>query len=59
MKTSTRDRAKGKFKNLKGRIKEVAGIVTGRRRLEREGRNQKLGGKAQEKLGQVEKVAGK
>jgi uncharacterized protein YjbJ (UPF0337 family) len=59
MKPSTKDQARGKFENLKGKIKEVAGIVTGKRKLEAEGKDQKLAGKAREKLGQVEKVIGK
>jgi uncharacterized protein YjbJ (UPF0337 family) len=59
MKSSTKDQAKGKFENLKGKIKEVAGIITGKRKLEAEGKDQKLGGKVREKLGQVEKVLGK
>jgi uncharacterized protein YjbJ (UPF0337 family) len=59
MKPSTKDQAKGKLENLKGRIKEIAGVVTGRRRLEAEGKDQALAGRAREKLGQVEKVIGK
>ena len=59
MKESTKDQAKGKFENLKGKIKETAGIVTGQNELEAEGRDQKLSGKAREKLGQVKKVFGK
>jgi uncharacterized protein YjbJ (UPF0337 family) len=59
MKSSTKDRARGKFENLKGKIKEVAGIVTGQRDLEAEGKDQKLAGKVREKLGQIEKVIGK
>lgn len=59
MKLSTRDQAKGKFENLKGRIKETAGIITGRRKLEAEGKDQKLAGKAREKVGQIEKILGK
>jgi len=59
MKPSTKDQAKGKFENLKGKIKEAAGIVTGQRKLESEGKDQKLAGKAREKLGQVKKVLGK
>ncbi|HSD20502.1 MAG TPA: CsbD family protein [Anaeromyxobacter sp.] len=59
MKPSTKDQAKGKFENLKGRIKETAGILTGQRKLESEGKDQKLAGKAQEKLGEIEKVFGK
>jgi uncharacterized protein YjbJ (UPF0337 family) len=59
MKSSMKDEAKGKFENLKGKIKEVAGIVTGQKKLEDEGKDQQLTGKAREKLGQVEKVLGK
>lgn len=59
MKPSTKDQAKGKLENLKGRIKEIAGVVTGRRKLEAEGKNQARTGKAREKIGQVEKVLGK
>lgn len=59
MKPSTKNQTKGQFENLKGRIKEIAGIITGRRKLEAEGKNQKLAGRARKKLGQVEKVVGK
>jgi uncharacterized protein YjbJ (UPF0337 family) len=59
MKSSTKHQARGKLENLKGKIKEVAGIVTGQRKLEAEGKDDKLVGKAREKLGQVEKVLGK
>jgi uncharacterized protein YjbJ (UPF0337 family) len=59
MKPSTKDQAKGTFENLKGKIKEGAGIITGRRKLEAEGKDQKLAGRARKKLGQVEKVFGK
>jgi uncharacterized protein YjbJ (UPF0337 family) len=59
MKPSTKDQARGKLEHLKGKIKEVAGIVTGKHRLEAEGKDQQLSGKAREKLGQVEKLVGK
>lgn len=59
MKPSTKNRAKGKLENLKGKIKETAGILTGKGKLEGEGRDQKLAGKAREKLGEIEKVFGK
>ena len=59
MKPSTKDQARGKFESLKGKIKEVAGIITGQRKLEAEGKDQKRAGNAREKLGQVEKVVGK
>jgi uncharacterized protein YjbJ (UPF0337 family) len=59
MKPNTKDQAKGTFETLKGKIKEAAGIITGRRKLEAEGKNQKLAGRARKKLGQVKKVLGK
>jgi uncharacterized protein YjbJ (UPF0337 family) len=59
MKSSMRDQARGKFENLKGKIKEAAGIVTGQSKLEAEGKDQKYAGKAREKLGQIKKVLGK
>jgi uncharacterized protein YjbJ (UPF0337 family) len=59
MKESTKDQAKGKLENLKGKLKQIAGIVAGRPRLEAEGKGQALTGTARDKLGQVEKVVGK
>lgn len=59
MKPSTVDQAKGSLDSLKGKLKELAGIVTGRRKLEAEGKDQALAGRARKKLGQVEKVLGK
>lgn len=59
MKASTKNRTTGKLENLKGKVKEIAGKATGRRRLESEGKDQQLAGKAREKLGEVEKVFGK
>jgi len=59
MKSSTKDQAHGKLENLKGKIKEAAGIISGQPKLEAEGRDQKLAGTAREKLGQVKKVLGK
>jgi uncharacterized protein YjbJ (UPF0337 family) len=59
MKSSTKDQARGKFDNLKGKVKEVVGIITGQRKVEAEGKDQQLAGKAREKLGQVKKVVGK
>jgi uncharacterized protein YjbJ (UPF0337 family) len=59
MKPSTRNQAKGNLDHLKGKLKEIAGIITGRRKLEGEGQDQKLAGRARKKLGQVEKVVGK
>lgn len=59
MKESTKDQAKGKLEGLKGKVKEVAGVVSGRPELEAEGKSQRLSGKAREKLGQVKKIFGK
>ena len=59
MKTSTKDRAEGAFHELKGKAKEIAGKVTDNPDLEAEGTGEKIGGKVQEKIGQVKKVLGK
>ena len=59
MKESMKDQAKGKFENLKGKVKEAVGVVTGKPDLESEGKQQQISGKVQEKVGQVEKVLGK
>jgi len=59
MKDSTSDEAKGKFNKVKGKIKEAAGAVLGKPKLEAEGKDQKHAGQVQEKVGQVEKVLGK
>jgi uncharacterized protein YjbJ (UPF0337 family) len=56
MKTSTKDRAEGTLHELKGKIKEVAGKLTDNPKLEGEGLGEKIAGKVQNKLGQVEKV---
>jgi len=58
MKSSTKNRAKGKFHNAKGAIKEVAGKVSLNSDLEAEGKNEKRAGKVQEKIGDIEKVVG-
>jgi len=56
MKTSTKDQAEGTFHELKGRVKEVAGKLSDNPKLEGEGLGEKLAGKIQHKIGQVEKV---
>ena len=58
MKSSTRDNAEGKIHQAKGRIKEAVGSLVGDRDLKAEGQNENLGGKVQEKVGQVKKVIG-
>jgi len=59
MKSSTKNQAKGKFHNVKGTIKEIAGKASLNSDLEAEGKNEKQAGKVQEKIGDIEKVVGK
>ena len=59
MKSSTRDNAEGKMHQVKGKLKEATGIIVGNSDLEAEGKEEKLEGQVQEKLGQVKKVMDK
>jgi uncharacterized protein YjbJ (UPF0337 family) len=56
MKPSTTDQIQGKLHEVKGGVKEKVGQVTNNPGLEAEGQDEKLGGKVQKKIGQVEKV---
>ncbi len=56
MAQSTKDQIKGKVHEVKGGLKEKAGQVTGNPDLEAEGQGEKLAGKIQKKIGQIEKV---
>jgi uncharacterized protein YjbJ (UPF0337 family) len=58
MKQSTKDELIGKAHELKGAIKQKAGQAANKPDLEAEGQGEKLGGKIQKKVGQVEKVLG-
>jgi uncharacterized protein YjbJ (UPF0337 family) len=59
MKSSTKDRAEGKFHEAKGKVKEMAGKLTDNPKLEARGTGEKIAGKVQEKIGDVKKVLGK
>ena len=59
MKQSTKDAAEGTFHEVKGIVKETVGRATHNPDLEAEGQDEKLGGKIQKKIGQVEKVLGR
>jgi uncharacterized protein YjbJ (UPF0337 family) len=59
MRQSTEDKAKGKFHEVKGKVKEKVGQLTNAPDLEGEGIGEKIAGKVQKKIGQVEKVLGK
>lgn len=49
------DSAEGKAKDLKGRIKDAAGSLTGDTSLEAEGKVDQLKGKAQDTVGKIER----
>ena len=59
MKSSTKDQAEGTFRELKGKAKEIAGILSDDPNLEAEGADEKIAGKVQDKIGQIKKVLGK
>lgn len=59
MKKSTQDQVEGTLHEVKGTIKEIAGKLSDNPKLEGEGTGEKIAGKIQGKIGQVEKVLGK
>ena len=59
MKSSTKDQAKGAFHEIKGTVKNIAGILSEDPELEAEGNDEKIAGKVQGKIGQIKKVLGK
>jgi uncharacterized protein YjbJ (UPF0337 family) len=56
MKPSTENEIAGKVHEVKGTIKEKAGQLVNDPNLEGEGLAEKISGKIQKKIGQVEKV---
>ena len=56
MKSSTRDKAEGKWHKVKGNIKQVVGKAVGNRDLEAEGKAENLDGSVQEKVGEIKDV---
>jgi uncharacterized protein YjbJ (UPF0337 family) len=58
MKESTKDKARGKFHEVKGTVKQKVGRATNNPNLEAEGQGEKVGGKILKKVGELEKVAG-
>jgi uncharacterized protein YjbJ (UPF0337 family) len=56
MKPSTKDEIAGRVHEVKGTIKEKVGELTNDPDLEGEGIGEKIGGKVQKKIGQVEKA---
>jgi len=56
MKPSTKDQIQGTFLEMKGKAKETVGQVTKNPKLAAEGQDEKLAGKVQKKVGQIERV---
>ena len=56
MKDSIKDKIEGAGHEVKGAVKEKVGQVTNNANLEDEGTAEKIGGKVQKKVGDVEKV---
>lgn len=52
------DSAEGKAKDLKGKVKDAAGSLTGDNSLEAEGKLDQLRGKTQDAFGKVERKIG-
>jgi uncharacterized protein YjbJ (UPF0337 family) len=58
MKSSMKDKVKGKIHEAKGEVKVMTGKITDNPELEAKGDAEKMAGKTQEKIGQVKKVFG-
>jgi uncharacterized protein YjbJ (UPF0337 family) len=56
MKQSTKDQAKGKLHEVKGKVKEKLGRATKNPNLEAEGQDEQVVGTVRKKIGQIEKV---
>jgi len=56
MKQSSKDQAKGKLHEVKGKIKAKIGQATKNPNLETEGQDEQVVGTVQKKIGQIEKV---
>jgi uncharacterized protein YjbJ (UPF0337 family) len=56
MKDSTKDKVEGKAHEVKGTVKEKIGRATNNPDLESAGQAEKIGGKVQKKVGDIEKV---
>ena len=56
MKPSTKDKIKGEADDIKGKIKEGLGNLTGDRDLEDEGKADQLKGAVRKKVGEIKKV---
>ena len=59
MKSSMKDKVKGKFHELKGKVKQTAGHLCDNAKMESDGCREKIAGKAQGKMAQIKKAVGK
>jgi uncharacterized protein YjbJ (UPF0337 family) len=59
VKSSTKDKIKGRIEEAKGKVKEKTGEATGDSDLRDRGTGEKAVGKIQRKIGDVKKVFGK
>jgi uncharacterized protein YjbJ (UPF0337 family) len=59
MKKSTIDQVEGTFHKVKGSVKEAVGKLNDDPEMEGEGIGEKVAGKVQKKIGEMEKVLGK
>lgn len=59
MNSSTKDQVEGKFHELKGTVKELAGKLSDNPTLQGEGAGEKIAGKIQSKMGQIKQVVGR
>lgn len=58
MKASTKDQAEGKFHQMMGKFKEIAGELSDNPRLEAAGTYEKISGIVQHRIGQIKKGLG-
>jgi uncharacterized protein YjbJ (UPF0337 family) len=56
MKDSTKDKVQGAVHDAKGTLKDKIGNAINNPNLEAEGQDEKVGGKIQKKVGDIEKV---
>jgi uncharacterized protein YjbJ (UPF0337 family) len=59
MKASTKDKIKGSFHEVKGRIKESVGTLTNDRILRAKGKTEKNAGKVQQRMGDAKEAVAK
>jgi len=56
MKNSSSNQAQGKMKEIKGRVKEGAGVMTNNQDMEARGKGERIAGKLQKKAGDIQQV---